>query len=90
MQKLKQWVKFKPRISANPALNNWPLKNIKRDKRCRIFRTMGNIRKSRPPLSQAHAGFKISASRPSVKMSAEFQNGSDILRIIFDGDMFIL
>ena len=24
MQKLKQWVKFKPRISANPALNNWP------------------------------------------------------------------
>ena len=36
------------------------------------------------------SGLKISASRLSVKMSGVCQNGSDILKIVSDGNMFIL
>ena len=35
------------------------------------------------------SGLKISNSMSSVKMSGVFQNGSDILKIMSDGLMFI-
>ena len=86
-RQLKQILSNHPLLTSAAVFDKACLTNIKRDKRCRILRTFGYVRKScrRRPLTQIHKGKRLQWAQDNIKIDFSKVIFTDESRWTLDG-----
>ena len=87
VRQLKRTMVNHPLLTSGQLLSMAGIDNIKRDKRCRILKQMGSIKKSnrRPPLTQTHKDKRKAWARDNMKTDFSKVVFTDESRVTLDG-----
>lgn len=87
MRKLKMILHKNPLLSSQEIFQMAGLNGVKRDKRCRILRELGEIKKSssRPPLNNTHKEKRLLWARQNMKTDFSKVIFTDESRVTLDG-----